>query len=130
MSPDKAKKLVDIFPEMFSDLSLSHPFPLFGFECGDGWYELLKDCITEIKKICQHTECYGSEFPLQVCQVKEKYGTLRFYLNWYTDDIDEIVNDATIKSSRTCEECGNPAELLQHGIWWKTICNDCTKSAK
>lgn len=130
MSPDKSRELISIYPELFSN---DHPLivPLmFGFECGDGWFELLKDLISELKCLSQTgdlTQSFGFDdepVSLNVDQVKEKYGTLRFYTNWQTDEVDKAIKRAEEHSAVTCEECGKPGILRQRGAWCYTSCQE------
>ena len=58
---------------------------------------------------------------LKAVQVKEKFGSLRFYTNMSTDEIDALIDAASLKSEQTCEECGQPGELSSNG-WWITLC--------
>ena len=131
MSPENTRALIDIYPELFSELDPRSCMRLFGFECGNGWFELLKDLITEIKAICDRgnlVSCIGlDDEPSQpkVNQVKEKYGALRFYMNWTTDAIEEAIDKAEDRSSVTCERCGVPGELRKlGGYWYVTYCDD------
>jgi len=55
-------------------------------------------------------------------QVKEKFGTLRFYFNGGDDHIDGLVAMAEGMSSVTCEECGVPGKLRK-GSWVQTLCD-------
>jgi hypothetical protein len=55
-------------------------------------------------------------------QVKEKYGTLRFYYAGGDDMIDGMVSMAEAMSERTCETCGAPGKLRTGG-WLKTLCD-------
>ena len=57
-------------------------------------------------------------------QVKEKFGTLCFYMTGYTDEISAAIKDAVAKSNITCDECGVPGTLRQVG-WWRVVCDDC-----
>ena len=54
-------------------------------------------------------------------QVKEKFGTLRFYYSGGDDVIDGMVRMAESMSSVTCEECGKPGTSTGGG-WIKTVC--------
>ena len=59
-------------------------------------------------------------------QVKEKYGTLRFYY-YGGDDYcrgAEVLGDSL--SAVTCEECGSPGKLLTQG-WHRTLCETHAK---
>ena len=54
-------------------------------------------------------------------QVKEKFGTLRFYYTGGDDEISGMVRMAESMSGVTCEECGNPGETKGQG-WVVTLC--------
>ena len=121
MSPDKEKELVSIYPDLFSKLDDQNCFHLFGFECDDGWFEILKECIEGIKTICER-----DDLKIKVDQVKEKYAELRFYLSTTTDALNEIIQTAEEKSRVTCEACGAAGKVDRiRANWWKTLCNNC-----
>jgi hypothetical protein len=54
-------------------------------------------------------------------QVKEKFGTLRFYYSGGDDIIDGMVRMAESMSAVTCEECGSPGTRTTGG-WIRTLC--------
>jgi hypothetical protein len=58
-----------------------------------------------------------------VTQVKEKFGTLRFYYNGGDDIIDGMVRMAEGMSGCTCEECGKPGGR-RGGGWIVTLCDE------
>jgi hypothetical protein len=64
---------------------------------------------------------------LAVQQVKEKFGTLRFYCGG-TEAIHRYIHLAERLSSITCEDCGKPGTANDSG-WIRTQCDDC-RSAK
>lgn len=120
MSPENAQKLIDIYPEIFENIPSNRPLHLFGYECGDGWYELLKDLITEIKKLSEK-----ENFIPKVVQVKEKYGALRFMLESYTDALSDLIYDAEGRSESVCENCGNAGKITNIGGWYQCRCQEC-----
>jgi hypothetical protein len=83
------------------------------FECGNGWYPLIKDLITDLIEL---------GWDKQVCQVKEKFGALRFYINTGSDEIFKKIHSYENQSYETCETCGEKGELRLVG-WYKTLCN-------
>ena len=96
------------------------PYEMFGIECGKGWenlYQPILDKIDEINK--------SGEKTIEVTQVKEKFGRLEIYVNKYTDELTELIEDASEKSIHICEECGKPAESFTEGGWIYTLCNEC-----
>lgn len=56
-------------------------------------------------------------------QVKEKFGTLRFYYSGGDDYISGLVSMAESMSGVTCEECGNPGKQVGGG-WITTLCKE------
>lgn len=62
----------------------------------------------------------------KVDQVKEKFGTLRFY-SGVTDDIQKYIYLAERLSEVTCEVCGKPGELQSPRGWYSTVCKDHKK---
>ena len=61
-----------------------------------------------------------------VSQVKEKFGTLRFYVNGATETQYNYISFAESMSGRTCEECGSPGKRLGRG-WIYTSCKEHAK---
>ena len=66
----------------------------------------------------------------QVVQVKEKYGTLRWYDNGAPESIYDRLQDIIGKyediSARTCIRCGKPGTMRTIG-WVSPWCDDCYK---
>lgn len=122
MKDELEKELINLAPYMFNYHGCNNPqFSLlcFGFCCGDGWFDILKNLIINIQKLDINKE-------VQVFQIKEKFGTLRFYINGGSDEIHELINQAEILSGKTCEECGKPATQVTRG-WIKNLCDECYK---
>ena len=94
----------------------------WGFDCGDGWFNILNQLMGSIQ---HHLDWKNKNGPVveQVTldQVKEKFGTLRFYYSGGDDTIDGMVRLAESMTSVTCEECGNPGTQNSSG-WITTLC--------
>jgi hypothetical protein len=60
-------------------------------------------------------------------QVKEKFGTLRFYYDGGDDYIRGLVSMAESMSAVTCEECGNLGKSRRGG-WIRTLCDSHSKN--
>ena len=58
-----------------------------------------------------------------VVQVKEKFGTLRFYIQAGTDAHYNYISFAEAMSGVTCETCGRPGKRLGRG-WVYTACEE------
>lgn len=96
------------------------PFPMFGIECDDGWYNLLDELCSRIEdKLDKEVDEFF------VDQVKEKYGGLRFYVSSATEEILDLIDEYEEKSYTICESCGKSGKLVNHFGWYKTVCEDC-----
>lgn len=58
----------------------------------------------------------------QIQQVKEKFGTLRFYVSSSDDITNALIGMAESLSTITCEDCGNRG-TLRHSRWLRVLCN-------
>jgi hypothetical protein len=83
------------------------------FSVGVGWYPLIKDLISDLIEL---------GWDKQTCQVKEKFGALRFYINTGSDEIFKKIHSYENQSYEICETCGEKGELRLVG-WYKTLCN-------
>jgi len=110
MSPELTQKLVEKYPKLFSSKQFC------GFECGDGWFDLLDYLCGSLL-----TYTYGDE-EIYVDQVKEKFGRLRFYLSKEDDVMHGMVSMAEHMSGRICETCGERGET-RGGSWMVTLCD-------
>ena len=59
-------------------------------------------------------------------QIKEKFGTLRFYYSGGDDYINGVINFAENMSCDICEECGDKGKL-RNGSWIRTLCDSHSK---
>jgi hypothetical protein len=90
------------------------------FECDDGWLSLIDDCLDKIAKTKQPKH-------FNVIQIKEKFGSLRVYTNYSTDEIDKIISDVEDVSYRICEMCSETktVKMRNRGYQLKTLCSFC-----
>lgn len=101
-----------------------HNLMVFGFECGDGWYNLLNTLCRDIKKI-------NKDPNFIVSQVKEKYGTLRFYYYGGSDKIGDLIDKAEGESAKICETCGTRRDVKRRNDGWvTTLCLVCYEKWK
>jgi len=112
------------YPKMMvnREKSMMETCMCWGFECGDGWFNILDQLMGNIQHHIDWKNKNG-EVVHQVTlnQVKEKFGSLRFYYTGGDDYIDGMVTLAESMSGVTCEECGLPGTQTQGG-WIKTAC--------
>jgi hypothetical protein len=82
------------------------------FQCGQGWNNLIKNLIEDLIEL---------GWDKQICQVKEKFGGLRFYINSADTPIHRRILEAEVESYNICEESGMPGELRKDLGWWRTL---------
>ncbi len=89
----------------------------WGFECGTGWENLLENLFKEI-------DATHPPEDFKIAQIKSKFGSLRFYVDYDTQIIGDIISKYENLSYNTCEQCGaSPA--APEGRWVTTLCEKC-----
>lgn len=118
MSPDKACRLREAFPALYR-----RPLP-FGFECGDGWFDLLWTLSEDLQAEAQRLGIApGSEdYPCAV-QVKSKFGTLSWYGENLSEKMQALIRNASERSRHCCETCGAPGRLWLRRRWYMVCCD-------
>ena len=110
MNPDLTQKLLDKYPKLFSNQQF------WGFECGDGWYDILDHLCGAITQYTHDPD------EVYVDQIKEKFGRLRFYLSREDDVMHGMITLAEYMSGHTCELCGAPGKTRDVS-WFVTLCD-------
>lgn len=126
------------FPSLFDSKDTSYIF-----EIGPGWRHVLCKLSTSIKSI---TEKYNIDIKYQ--QIKEKFGTARFYIsicdstkkdiynpkadNTETDKeialniIYDIISKAEVDTTYICDTCGNIKDgVIATKSWYYGSCEAC-----
>jgi hypothetical protein len=153
MTPEHDELLCKKYPKIFKDRrgDMTQTAMCWGFEIGDGWFNIINNTCGLIQWHIDQTrkerarllkkqrnladgegmfdwelERLAKPVVRQVVatQIKEKFGTLRFYYNNGDDYIDGVVQMAEQMTSCTCEECGAPGKS-NGGGWISVRCNDC-----
>jgi hypothetical protein len=91
------------------------------FSVSAGWYGLIKELIEDI---------IAMGWDKQICQVKEKFGGLRFYINSASKEVHDRISEAEKLSYRVCEKCGNPGEHRSDRRWMETLCDTHADASK
>jgi hypothetical protein len=131
------KLLCEKYPKMMvnRNKNMQETCMCWGFECGDGWFNILDQLMSNIQ---HHIDWNNQNFEkgykqykqvaqVTLDQVKEKFGTLRFYYSGGDDIIDGMVRMAESMSGCTCEECGNIGKS-RGGGWIHTYCDPCEEA--
>ena len=144
MSPELDKKLCEKYPEIFANRnsSVNETAMCWGFDVGDGWYPLIDMLCARLMyrvKLLRYkcSEWYdGAELEkakLELAeaekyipiasQVKEKFGVLRFYVEFATDEQYQFIDFIEDMSSRVCEDCGTMKDTMTYSFgWMRTLC--------
>ena len=143
MKQELDKLLCEKYPKMLVNRNkpMTETCMCWGFECGDGWFQILDSLMGNIQHHIDWKEKqrgwairFNSTAPpedmrpvpdvipqVTLDQVKEKFGTLRFYYTGGDDVINGMVRMAESMSAVTCEQCGNPGTTGGQG-WISTLC--------
>lgn len=120
MRKELEDELVAIAPEWFVRNDIMASGMYFGFQCGDGWFPILKDLLLSIRALNPEN--------FEVTQVKEKWGSLYVYAGGgsleLADQIDGLLDAARDLSETICEACGALGRLYTQG-WYITLCPPC-----
>lgn len=88
---------------------------------GQGWFEILWNLCVSLEGIARARIASGYA-PVRVVQVKENYGSLRFYVDGGCSEIHDLIDVAETTSEITCEACGKPGNTLCIREWYQTLC--------
>ena len=114
-------------------------------ECDNGWFEIIDRLMCDIEASLTDIGLKKEQWPKTV-QIKEKFGTLRYYIDSVRSDksiayegsggmisfrpisdlhgVRELISNAETKSAHVCERCGGEGVLVKFG-WSHTYCADC-----
>ena len=180
MKQELDKLLCEKYPKMMVNRNkpMQETCMCWGFECGDGWFNILNQLMSQIQhhidwkekqragaikynemaaqakagnfdlfeetmkalpndeyKEKRLAEIVAGDFrpvpesipQVTLDQVKEKFGTLRFYYQGGDDYISGMVSLAESMTAVTCENCGNPGSC-RGGGWVHTYCTPCEEA--
>lgn len=122
--PDRLDIFKQQFPRVFHNADLP-----FGLECSAGWDPLIATLCTQIDHILRQAP--GAS--IQIRQIKEKFGALRFYYGTSgldearTQVLRELVSRAERNSQELCENCGRPRQSRRND-WILTLCDACAQA--
>jgi len=143
---DPSPEVLDYFhnrriknPVFYEDFSSDDLVNLrFGFECGIGWKESIRQYFRDIRLLIERAKSNGHDVSYKTCILKEKFGELRDQGDFYGPDYKlyqgeyfKLCNEVMNKSSSICEICGHPGQLCRKNGgfgWMKTLCPAHEKS--
>lgn len=141
----KEDKIFEKYPKLFAQrhLPITQSCMGWGLSHGEGWNGIIDNLCGEIQKHLEDLESKGYKvlncnetpetpetphiYQVEFTQIKSKFGMLRIYYDGGDESISDMVDRAEEKSAKTCEQCGDPANLERLGYWLETMCEPCKK---
>ena len=124
MNFENTTKLLTTYPRLYRELRD------FGFECRDGWVNLIWQISADIE-LAARAEGLAENTDAWPCVgvVKQKMGDLRVQFSApVSDAIRDLVDKARERSNEVCEICAAPCnevlDLKKVG-WMKLLCATC-----
>jgi len=110
---------------LFELMHVERPhYPIrWGYEVGKGWIPIIEKFIEKLDEI-------DTDNVVRIFQIKEKFGTLRLYLEHSTKEAERLVDAYETMANFVCEECGAPGEYRGGLSWVQTLCDDCYEKAR
>ena len=140
MKIELQEKLITDFPKIYQKITDDKSLMKFGFECKDGWFDLIYKLSSTIQELLDFKDYKNRTAGIQIIafQVKEKMGSLHFY---YDTEKLKVKTSKKLKqiveyqvtgavrlaeklSSKICEYCGNKA-TKQTKPWTRNLCEEC-----
>jgi hypothetical protein len=116
MRPALIRQLMPTFPRLFV-----HGDGVYPFRCRNGWYQLISNLATQLSAL------EPPDADLQVTQVKETFGGLRFYTRSVLSTAgQQAIEEAEARSFMICEACGAPGALQRGRRWLRMRCPNDT----
>lgn len=126
MHSDLSNLLYTRYPDIFADKDAPPTDSLmgFGFCCGDGWFFIIDNLCRCIQNHVEWKRRTNPDFSVKAVQVKEKFGTLRFYIDGGDEEVYGMIKMAECMSRNVCEITGDIGSI-KGGKWWSTRSPEC-----
>ena len=124
MKQELQDQLFEKYPDIFAQrhLPMTQSCMCWGIDTGDGWYQIIDDLCAKIKAHVDEVKLKYPKYKMEASQVKEKFGTLRFYTDYSHPAVEEFIREAVALSAKTCDVCGEPGHCASYRGWWMTMC--------
>lgn len=128
MTKEREEYLVKTFPKIYTNCGENNCYTLFGIECGDGWFRIIYWLSKYIQNRIDQNNHWAEKYPdqtkpmaqVKVIQVKEKFGSLRFYFSGGDEEISATVDFVEYISAFICETTGKNENIGRNSKGWIT----------
>ena len=94
----------------------------------DGWREAFGDMLLE--ELRESLVKTGDLKNFGIDQLKEKFGSMRFYYHGGNDEVDKIIDKYSVLSENICIHCGKPDVYMTDKGWMYPCCKECWEKSK
>jgi phosphopantetheinyl transferase (holo-ACP synthase) len=110
------------YPKIFAERHASKEASsmAWGIMCGDGWFDLLDALCSSLQ--FQTDRCGAPQ--VVASQIKEKFGVLSFHRGDASEAQRGMIAMAEAMSTRICEKCGKPGQMLVFDSLRQTLCTE------
>ena len=112
------------------------PLEEFGYEVSNGWIPI---CEKVEEKIEEYNKSH-SDAPIEIFQIKSKFGELRVYLmdaitgdDIHTpEELKPFIEEVEKEAQETCEWCGSKENVHTSSYrgWIRTLCDPCNNELR
>ncbi len=126
MIGENLQAITEKYPRIFKDINSD---VLVVSEIPEGWINLVDNLCADLNNLMEEMDPENTT-NLVVLQVKEKFGSLRFYYHIDTENnslyqrLKEAIHRAEVNSQTVCQFTGQHGELCMHNRWLMVLCED------
>lgn len=113
MRKELDNKLYKTYPKIFKNK--------ISIACGNGWFFILNSLCSQL----QFDIKKNNEPQIVFTTVKEKFGSLRVYVEKATERQYSMIDIICFMSNYICEDCGSTKNIKQSKGYIRSLCTDC-----
>ena len=123
------EKLIQKYPKIFKQYE-GNPGMVNWYGVPQGWLLIIDKLCGAIQHYVDNTTRYINGNPTKptqptLTQMKEKFGSLRFYMEGSDDYVEGMISMAEYMCDNTCQECGAENDLGVTSGWISVLCRNC-----
>jgi hypothetical protein len=120
---DYMRLILSRWPYMFDGKNI-------GLSVSPGWQSVFFDLCVAVDAVLPHELKAGGGEGFHWTQLKEKFGSARWYMKGATSEAAELIRAGQDKTCHTCLRCGAPGTMRTTDGWWRVLCDPCDNMRK